>query len=370
MSAPAIGTPVGRWAGLGPYYAMFPVDFAFEVVREFCPVGGQVLDPFAGRGSSIYAAVAQKRGGVGIELSPVGWVFSKAKLHPAKEKSVLKRLGELQSLALETLEAMETNRESMPEFFRHCFAPRVLHFLQVARAELDWKSDRTDRTLMAIMLVYLHAKSGCGLSNQMRQSKSMSPPYAIQWWQERQMQPPEINAHEFLKSRIEWRYRTGLPCLEKASLHLADSTTHLDKVRRKVNSGKQPQFDLLFTSPPYFAVTNYQYDQWLRLWLLGNAPYPVAAAERSRGRFESKVAYEALMRTVFTDSALVLQRNATVFVRTDARTFTRQTTIALLREIFPRKTMVVHERPLAKQSQTALFGDFSPKPGEIDIVMK
>ncbi len=52
---------LGRWAPIGPYYAMFPLSFAFETVAHYCPVGGAVLDPFAGRGSSIYAAVTQGR---------------------------------------------------------------------------------------------------------------------------------------------------------------------------------------------------------------------------------------------------------------------------------------------------------------------
>jgi len=28
-------TSLGRWIGLGPYYAMFPVKFAFEIVETF-----------------------------------------------------------------------------------------------------------------------------------------------------------------------------------------------------------------------------------------------------------------------------------------------------------------------------------------------
>ena len=31
---------------------------------------------------------------------------------------------------------------------------------------------------------------------------------------------------------------------------------------------------LFFTSPPYYGVTNYFYDQWLRFWLLGGPLKP------------------------------------------------------------------------------------------------
>ena len=32
-------TPESRWARFGPYYAMFPLDFAFEVVEKYSKKG-------------------------------------------------------------------------------------------------------------------------------------------------------------------------------------------------------------------------------------------------------------------------------------------------------------------------------------------
>lgn len=373
MSAPKISTPVGRWAGLGPYYAMFPVSFAFQVVREHCPEGGRVFDPFAGRGSSIYAAAAQERTGVGIELNPVGWVYSRAKLRPASERAVLRRLKEMGTLArVHDRRPHWSSPPSfpMPEFFHFCYSARVLRFLLTCRRELQWRTNRTDATLMALLLVYLHAKAGSGLSNQMRQSKAMSPPYAVRWWKEHGTQPPDIDPVEWLEQRILWRYKVGLPQLEASRVFLADSTRRAAQLSRAVIEGREAAFDLLFTSPPYFAVTNYQYDQWMRLWLLGCAPHPVAAQERSRGRHESKVAYRQLIESVFADSATLLHPRATLYVRTDARDFTRTTTEAILRRLFPRKEMEIIERPYTKKTQTSLFGDAQAKPGEVDIILR
>jgi hypothetical protein len=369
MTAPSIGTPVGRWAGLGPYYAMFPVEFAFQVVREYCPANGHVFDPFAGRGSSIYAAAAQDRGGLGIELNPVGWVYSQAKLHPASEGAVLRRLQELGGLSAVHRRSVAQQARHLPEFFHFCYAPRVLRFLLTARRELCWQTSQTDATLMAILLVYLHAKAGGGLSNQMRQSKAMSPPYAVRWWREHGTEAPDVDPVLWLKERIEWRYATGLPSLHRAGVWLGDSTRQASQVTRCISRGHAHRFNLLFTSPPYFAITNYQYDQWLRLWLLGGAPYPVAAEERSRGRFESKVAYRQLMQSVFSQSAPLLRRDAVIYVRTDAREFTRTTSETVLREVFPDKQIEIKERPYSKTTQTSLFGDKSSKPGEVDMVL-
>jgi hypothetical protein len=64
---------------------------------------------------------------------------------------------------------------------------------------------------MALVLVYLHAKKGGGLSNQLRQSKAMAPNYAIEWWSERKFAPPKIDVVEFFRQRIAWRYAKGIP---------------------------------------------------------------------------------------------------------------------------------------------------------------
>ena len=65
-----------------------------------------------------------------------------------------------------------------------------------------------------------------------------------------------------------------------------------------------------------------------------------------------------------------MRSSATIYVRTDARPFTRKTTIEALTEAFPSKRVSVRRRPYRRQTQTVLFGDDTPKPGEVDIVLR
>lgn len=203
----------------------------------------------------------------------------------------------------------------------------------------------------------------------MRQSKAMSPPYAIAWWKKNNCVPPDINPVEWLESRIRWRYKPGVPVLQQSRVLLADSSCQDVYTDLNTEASSNP-FDLLFTSPPYFAITNYQYDQWLRLWLLGEQPQPVAAQERSRGRHASKVVYRQLLQDVFSNCVPLLSANATIYVRTDAREFTRKTTETVLRETFISKQIEINERPYSKSTQTSLFGDKAEKPGEVDIILR
>jgi hypothetical protein len=358
-----LSSAVGRWSGLGPYYAMFPIPFAFQVIREYSIPGDIVIDPFSGRGTSVYAAAMQQRIGVGVEINPVGWLYGRVKLRPASEERVLKRLDELAILASASDSA---EHDTLPEFFHHCYSPTILSFLLQARQKLDWRQRIVDATLMSFILVYLHGKDGAALSNQMRQGKAMSPEYSVRWWREHGKRPPDVDPAHFLASRIRWRYSKGCPERTRSRVLLGDSTRVVPGLAAKLGGEKAR---LLFTSPPYYMVTNYHYDQWLRLWMLGGPDRPCGGRGEWQRKFYSKEGYERLLTTVFLDCKQILSRDAVVYVRTDARPFTLETTKQVLASTFSDRRMECIDRPLTRSSQTALFGDKQLKPGEVDIVL-
>ncbi len=362
----SLGAATGRWSALGPYYAMFPIRFAFEVVDAYSNRGDAVIDPFAGRASSVYAASVMGRCGVGIEINPVGWLYGFVKLKPAPKARVLARIEKLDN---EAKELSTSDIKDLPDFFLACYSMKVLRYLLAARSSLRWKASKTDATVMALILVNLHGKRSQALSNQMRQGKAMSPTYSVKWWKEKGLVPPDIDPAEFLRQRAEWRYKNGAPDLSEGTMILGDSTLMVDKLGELL-SGKQDQFQLLFTSPPYYGVTNYYYDQWLRLWMLGGPNQPASGKGNWRKKFTSKPAYRDLLQKVFHGCADIMADDAIIYVRTDAREFTYDTTLEVLQGAFPDKHMRKIERPYSKKTQTALFGDTEEKPGEIDIVLQ
>jgi hypothetical protein len=355
-------TAAGRWAAVGPYYAMFPTAFADKIVREFTRPGDGVLDPFTGRATSIYSSATKGRVGLGMEINPVGWLYGKVKLAPAPRESVESRFRELLG------SRQKPDDHGLPGFFEQCFTESVLRFLLIARLELNWIGNAVDRTLMAFLLIYLHGKLGEALSNQMRQSKAMSPEYSMRWWQVHSTAPPEVNLTQFFEKRIEWRYRHGIPDTCPSDVLLGDSC-HLvssdDSWRLQPSGG----FKLLFTSPPYCGVTNYHYDQWLRLWLLGGPDLPGSWEDYNRGKFESRELYRKLLTDVFSSCADRMDRAGHVYVRTDAREVTFTITHDVLQQCFRGWSVKRIERPFGRPTQTALFGDKKAKPGEIDLIL-
>lgn len=354
-----------RWAGVGPYYAMFPVHFADQIVERYTEPGETVLDPFAGRGTAIFSAAARQRGALGIEINPVGYVYGRAKLNPAEKEAVQTRLEELVAVA----DRFAREASALPEFFHWCFARKVQQFLLAARSTLDWRRSKVDRTTMALLLVYLHGKKDTALSNQMRQTKAMSPGYAISWWRERDLKPPDIDVLEFMEKRLDWRYAKGTPDARAGKLYLGDSVRILRLLETRLREGSIGAAKLLFTSPPYYKVTNYHYDQWLRLWLLGGPPNARRYGAAKRGKFEHREDYKILLERVFLRASHLLSDDATVYVRTDRRKFTYKTTADVLRQVFPKKRFHKKNRPFRGQTQTYLFGDKAAKVGEVDIVL-
>ncbi len=354
------GTAASRWAGVGPYYAMFPVSFATAAVKEYTRPGDWVFDPFAGRATSVFAAASEGRFGLGVEINPVGWVYGKAKLQTADRESVEERIRWLGKRAQQYKAA--SNR--LPEFFYNCFCREVQEFLLAARASLDWRRNKTDWTVMALLMVDLHGKRESALSNQMRQTKAMSPQYAIEWWRERGLTPPERDPVPFMLKKVEWRYAKGRLDTRAGHVYLGDSQSILGRLRPCASKAK-----LLLTSPPYYGITNYFYDQWLRLWLLGGTNRPCSAGETCKRKFENKTDYVAMLRRVFTRSKPLLKRKAVIYVRTDARRFTRETTIEALETAFPNKKLRSESHSLPVFTQTALFDPEAESRAEIDFLM-
>lgn len=360
-------TAEARWARFGPYYAMFPIEFAFDVVEKYSKEGDYIIDPFAGRCSSIYAGGVLGRNSLGIEINPVGWLYGTVKLQPGDKTEVIDRLLEIYGKRNYYSRAIER----MPEFYRICYCDEVLKFLLAARKNLKWQTDNVDATLMSIILIYLHAKVGEGLSNQMRMTMAMGMNYSIKWWKKNKMtKPPELNPCEFLMKKIDWRFEKGKPNVAESAVIFGDSSEELIKITERAIKN-EIKFSLLFTSPPYCSITNYHNDQWLRLWLLGGSENPRSSNGKHQGRFINKEKYYNLLDNVFRLCSKIMKKKSTIYVRTDKRDFTFKSTLEVLQKWFPKHELQIIDKPLKKdtKTQTKLYGDKSLKPGEVDIIL-
>lgn len=337
---------------------MFPVTFVENVVTKWTHKGQTIIDPFCGRGTAPFIAMVTGRRAAGCDINPVAWLYSQTKVDPHPDpKKVEERITQVSQAVA------EADEEPEHEFQQLAFCRRVLGFIRCAQRTLDWQNDKLDRTVMTFMIHHLHDKRGQGLSNQLRHSRAMSPGYSIRWWRRRGYEtPPEINPQDFLTRRVRWRYGKGVaaphPGLDRPVIELGDARNSLPDVPQTA--------DLVLTSPPYSGVTNYRSDNWLRLWAMGEGPsLPDWNPEQ---KFLDIETYVDMLRGVFNATLSRSQHDATWYVRSDARPKTLDAIKSVLRELLPNHHLNEKKAPYLHETQTALYGDHEPKPGEVDLI--
>ena len=188
---------------------MFPAPFVTRAVMTFTEPGDVVMDPFSGRGNAPFVAAALGRPAVAVDIQPVAWLFTAAKLRPARQpQRVLARLRAVAKAV------RATDRRSRSRFETMAWAPAVRGFLKAARRELDWKSSLVDRTLMAFVALHMQDSYASGLSNRLSPTVAHSPSYAVRWWTAKGLlKPPATDPVAFLTDRITRRYAFGPPQL-------------------------------------------------------------------------------------------------------------------------------------------------------------
>ena len=177
---------------------------------------------------------------------------------------------------------------SFGEFFELAFAKGVLSKLLFLREALNWKEDSNDCMIAALLLGALHGemnKSGSYLSNQMPRTISTKPEYSVRFWKKRSLYPGERDVFELLRKRAVFRYVSSVP--------EGNAFVYLDDMRALPAKLKDKDFEIIcaVTSPPYFDVTHFEEDQWLRLWFLGGRAGPGKSGSIGEGRYSFEDKY-------------------------------------------------------------------------------
>ena len=258
-----------RLHSLCPYFAMFPESFAETWIERLTKRGDVVLDPFSGRGTTAFQALLMNRRAVAFDVNDVAYCLTKAKTQAPPLPGVKQRISKLENSF--DGRSWRHEAEACPVFFRHAFATRTLQQLLFLRATLKWATSPIDAMVAALAIGSLHGemdKSHSYFSNQMPRTISTKPAYSIRFWQDRGLVPPERDVFALLRQRAVFRYETLPPSGESHVFHrdMRELPWICDQLPSRIKC--------CITSPPYFDVTSFEEDQWLRLWLLGGPPYP------------------------------------------------------------------------------------------------
>jgi len=252
-----------------PYFTMFPLDYPQSVISEHYIPGTAVLDPFCGRGTSLYAARKNHIFSVGIDSSPVAVCIAEAKLVNTNPEKIMRvARGILNSNPMPVLEV------PVGEFWEYAFSERVLNDICVFRNSLLRNCASPERkALRAIIMGALHgplSKNGASyFSNQCPRTYAPKPNYSVNFWKSRHMMPPQADTLSIIAARAQ-RYYSNEDTIGKGSVIQGDGRDRstFAKVSRRLTKAEQ-NVGLIITSPPYYGMRTYIPDQWLRNWFVG-----------------------------------------------------------------------------------------------------
>lgn len=86
-----------RFHSICPYFAMFPEAFVRHNVLAWSKRGDVVLDPFSGRGTTVFESLLNGRRAIGCDTNPVAYCLSRAKADPPTQEEVTDRLAALET---------------------------------------------------------------------------------------------------------------------------------------------------------------------------------------------------------------------------------------------------------------------------------
>ncbi|WP_151741371.1 DNA methyltransferase [Acinetobacter seifertii] len=248
-----------------PYFTMFPLEYPIKVLKRYKKESPIVLDPFCGRGTTLFAARKLGLSAWGIDTSPIAVAIAKAKLATCNIEEPLELAKKL---------ILEVDPISIPKtpFFQMAFHRETLRDICALREGLLNIDEDTDASIIlrAAILGCLHGPLSKNLenasyfSNQMPRTYASKPDYAVRYWSARNLQAPKFDVLKVLRRKIE-----RLTGLEIASPNHFNQVLHGDAQTLQVYEKISSSPSIVITSPPYYGMKTYVQDQWLRNWLLG-----------------------------------------------------------------------------------------------------
>lgn len=235
-------------------------------LRKHKKEGAVVMDPFCGRGTTLYAARRCGLEAWGVDSSPVAAAIARAKLASCTYDEVL-------DLASSFLNS--GSPESVPDtdFFDYAYDPKTLLDICAIREGLMSLEEETDVSvvLRAAMLGCLHGprskriETAGYFSNQMPRTYASKPEYSVRFWKKKNLLPPSVNVIDVLRRKLFRiaEFKSGKS--EGFFLRIKEG----DSQDPKTFDDKSLNFSVVVTSPPYYGMRTYVQDQWVRYWFLG-----------------------------------------------------------------------------------------------------
>ena len=238
------------------YQGKMKPAIAHFLVKEFTSEGQVVLDPFSGVGTIPFEACQQGRVGIGVDINPIAYHNTLAKVGGVDKGKVSAHADELgrelssRRVARSAVARVDIGLNRPIQEYYH--TETFVEILTARRFFLD-RRDSVDPDLSFVLAAVLHLLHGNRPYALSRRSHSITPFAPSGPFEYRPVMPR-------LRGKIDRMFREPLP-----------------ETFRKGDAYEQSVFgfaprvpcDAIITSPPFAQSTRFYSSNWLRLWFCG-----------------------------------------------------------------------------------------------------
>lgn len=228
------------------------------LVQTFVPKGGRILDPFSGVGTIPFEAALNGKSSFGIDISPLAYYVSSAKVHICDAEKCMDKIHELAEF-ISTVELddnyIKTNsnfgyNKTLEQYYE------INTFKEILSARLYFQQNQPespeDFMVISSLLHILHGNRPYALS---RRSHPIVP-YA----------PTGDFVYKSLIDKVTEKVQKSISVaypkkFVEGNIYYGDSTTKWDE--------HIDELDAIITSPPFFDSTKFYMANWIRLWFTG-----------------------------------------------------------------------------------------------------
>jgi hypothetical protein len=242
---------------LSQYIGQYPPCLAHFFIRQFSKPGQVVFDPFSGGGTTPLEALLSDRDGFANDAFGYAYTLSCSKTR---------------SLGLGAFEAYLKRKlkeaEGQPKNLALLDDPNLLIFYsertldEILRLRAVLAGDDSDEAifLKGVVCGILHGPSTMFLSLSMKDTVSSTPAYVARYVKEHKLTKPERRVYDCAMNKARRCLSAGIP-ERKGIIFRGDA--------RSVSLPDE-SVDFIMTSPPYLSVLDYSWNNWLRVWWLGD----------------------------------------------------------------------------------------------------
>lgn len=342
------------------YMAMFPPTLPNYFINKYSSVGDMVLDPFSGRGTTVLEACKLNRVGVGNDLNPLAYVLTKSKVDVPLKKKIVSRIDALR--AIYDNEISSDNIEKNIRMLFHKFTLKQLLFL---KNQLNWKENKVDSFITAMLLGIMHGGSEGYLSLSMPNTFAMSPNYIRKYVKEHHLRKPKRDVFNLLLKKLDRIYEKPIA---KGFAYQQDA--------RNIEGIQDESVNLIVTSPPYTRVISYGQYNWIRLWFLEGDGKLV---DKSLFFTKSVPKYLDFMTSVLKECKRVLTADGTaVFVIGDVKDWDKNEGFNLAKSVwencakplgFNLKQEIIEDRINPESKVSKIWGKKKGNATKVDRIL-